>query len=71
MISDRFWVAVWRWIWDNGLRMKVKVITRTLVIFGSLMILADLANFFPEKGGAYAVAGAVLVAAGILVRADN
>ncbi len=35
------------------------------------MILADLANFFPEKAGTYAVAGAILVAAGILVRADN
>lgn len=51
--------------------MKVKLITRVLVIFGSLMILADLANFFPEKAGAYAVAGAILIAAGILVRADN
>ena len=51
--------------------MKVKLITRTLVIFGSLMILADLANFVPEKAGAYAIAGAVLIAAGILVRADN
>jgi hypothetical protein len=51
--------------------MKVKLIMRTLVISGSLMILADLANFFPGKAGSYAVAGAVLIAAGILVRADN
>ncbi len=52
-------------------RMKVKLITRTLVIFGSLMIVVDFANFFPEKAGAYTIAGAVLIAAGILVRADN
>ena len=51
--------------------MKVKLITRTLVIFGALMILADLANFFPDRAGSYAIAGAVLIAAGILVKADN
>ena len=71
IISDRFWVVVWRWIWEDSCRMTTKLTMRILVIFGSLMIIADLANFFPEKAGAYAVAGAILVAAGILVRADN
>jgi hypothetical protein len=71
IISEPFWIVVWRWIWDGRCYMKTKFITRMLVILGSLMIIADMANFFPEKAGTYAIAGAILVAAGILVRADN
>ena len=51
--------------------MKVKLIARTLILFGALAIIADIANLFPDRPGAYAIAGAVLIAAGILVRADN
>ena len=41
------------------------------MVFGAVAILADLANFFPNRAGSYAIAGAILIAAGVLVKADN
>ena len=51
--------------------MKVKATAVVLMILGGLALLADVSNFFPHKSGSYAIAGAVLLAAGILVLADN
>ena len=50
---------------------KVRVIATILVIAGVVGIIIDLANFFPGRSGSYAIAGAILIAAGVLVRADN
>ena len=49
----------------------LKTTATVMMIVGALAIVVDIANFFPAKSGAYAIAGAVLVAAGILVLADN
>ena len=50
---------------------RLRLTAVLLIIAGALAIVSDLANFFPAKSGAYAIAGAVLIAAGILVFADN
>ena len=51
--------------------MKIRLIATITMIVGALALIADIANFFPAKSGSYAIAGAVLIAAGILVIADN
>ena len=51
--------------------VKIRSTAIVIMIVGALSIIADVFNFFPAKSGAYAIAGAVLVAAGILVLADN
>ena len=51
--------------------MNIKSMAILLMVLGALSVIADIANLFPAKSGAYAIAGAVLLAAGILVLADN
>jgi hypothetical protein len=51
--------------------MKVKATATAMMVLGGLALIADVFDFFPAKTGAYAIAGAVLLAAGILVLADN
>ena len=51
--------------------MKVKNIAVLMMILGGVALVADVANFFPAKSGAYAIAGAILIAAGVLILADN
>lgn len=51
--------------------MKIRATAILMMVLGAIGIIVDVANFFPEKAGYYAIAGAVLLAAGILVLADN
>lgn len=59
------------WASRHSLQVKAKALSITLMVFGAVAILADLANFFPNRAGSYAIAGAILIAAGVLVKADN
>jgi hypothetical protein len=51
--------------------MKIRATAILMMVLGAIGIIVDVANFFPEKAGYYAIAGSVLLAAGILVLADN
>ena len=51
--------------------MHIKRTAIIIMVLGALGIIADVLEFFPTKTGAYAIAGAVLIAAGVLVLADN
>lgn len=51
--------------------MNIKKIATLMMVLGAIGLVVDVANLFPEKAGYYAIAGSVLLAAGILVLADN
>ncbi len=53
------------------MKTRLRLTAIILILTGAFAIVADLGNFFPAKSGAYAIAGAVLIAAGVLVFADN
>jgi len=53
------------------MKTRLRLTAILLILAGAIAIVADIANLFPAKSGAYAIAGAVLVAAGVLVFADN
>ena len=53
------------------MKTRLRLTAIILILAGAIAIIADVANFFPTKSGAYAITGAVLIAAGVLVFADN
>lgn len=53
------------------MKTRLRLTAIILILAGAIAIITDVANFFPTKSGAYAITGAVLIAAGVLVFADN